>query len=325
MSIKALNWAWQAPVKGVQKLVLLALADHADDQGYCWPGVRSLTEKCGISRSGLIDQINRLVKAGYMVKKPRTDDSGRSSTNLYILNLQAPITKQAKPKKPPKRKRTDAGQTSVKSEPKIGTFEDLSDGRESVHQADTNHHIEPSVRNKRKKEIKKENKFSLSESKNLSDVDSGKHENENTMENEKAIKTMELSKSANATEVIMQTHATSALSLPPESSSPPAMPNENQRLREEAREILEFLNEMTQRRFRPVETNLKPIMARLKSGVSALDIRRVIICKVDEWQQSDNPAFRDLQYATPDTLFRPSKFEKYLTQMQQRFGDHPHE
>ncbi len=38
MSIKAMTWAWglaELPLR--ESMVLLALADNANDEGYCWP------------------------------------------------------------------------------------------------------------------------------------------------------------------------------------------------------------------------------------------------------------------------------------------------
>lgn len=35
MSIAAMNWAWQLRLKSAIKFVLMALADAADDEGYC--------------------------------------------------------------------------------------------------------------------------------------------------------------------------------------------------------------------------------------------------------------------------------------------------
>ena len=34
-----MNWAWHQGIKPVPKLVLMVLADAADDQGVCWPSV----------------------------------------------------------------------------------------------------------------------------------------------------------------------------------------------------------------------------------------------------------------------------------------------
>ena len=43
-----MNWAWQQLLKPVPKLVLMALADAADDEGVCWPSVATLASKVGV-------------------------------------------------------------------------------------------------------------------------------------------------------------------------------------------------------------------------------------------------------------------------------------
>lgn len=82
--------------------------------------------------------------------------------------------------------------------------------------------------------------------------------------------------------------------------------------RSEAIEVLNFLNEKTKKRFRPVEANLKPIEARLASGVSVQDCRSIIALKYREW--SSDEEFK--KHINPITLFRPSNFEKYLGQLE---------
>jgi hypothetical protein len=45
-----LNAAWKAPCRSAaQKLVLLRLADRADETGVCWPSVQGLAIDCGLS------------------------------------------------------------------------------------------------------------------------------------------------------------------------------------------------------------------------------------------------------------------------------------
>lgn len=46
------------------KLVLMALADNASDEGYCWPSLTTLAVKCDLSRQGIIDQIDILERMG---------------------------------------------------------------------------------------------------------------------------------------------------------------------------------------------------------------------------------------------------------------------
>ena len=44
-----MTWAWQGPLPPGLKIVLLALADIADDEGVCWPGHRLLATKCSVT------------------------------------------------------------------------------------------------------------------------------------------------------------------------------------------------------------------------------------------------------------------------------------
>lgn len=80
-------WVWQQPLKAPQKLVLLALADHADDEGRCWPGIEGLKQKCGMSKSSIINHLNELIELGYVNKIKRYDNGGKRTSNFYILNL----------------------------------------------------------------------------------------------------------------------------------------------------------------------------------------------------------------------------------------------
>ena len=49
MSGKATGWAWEQDVRCVEKIILLALADHSDDRGVSWPGIERLAMKTGQS------------------------------------------------------------------------------------------------------------------------------------------------------------------------------------------------------------------------------------------------------------------------------------
>ncbi len=79
----------------------------------------------------------------------------------------------------------------------------------------------------------------------------------------------------------------------------------------QAKSILDFLNEKTGRVYRQIGTNLKFIVARLKSGATVMDCRQVIAKKTREWK--DNPVMAE--YLRPATLFNPVKFEQYLGEL----------
>jgi uncharacterized phage protein (TIGR02220 family) len=82
-------------------------------------------------------------------------------------------------------------------------------------------------------------------------------------------------------------------------------------LKSQAVEILEFLNQKAKRAYRPVDTNLKLIMARLKSGATVTDCRQVIAKKTREWKSDPKMA----EYLRPATLFNATKFEQYVGEL----------
>jgi|GEM_PF-1314138 len=82
-------------------------------------------------------------------------------------------------------------------------------------------------------------------------------------------------------------------------------------LRSQALEVLQFLNLKTGRVYRPVDTNLKLIMARLKTGATVVDCRQVIAKKTREWKGDAKMA----EYLRPATLFNATKFEQYMGEL----------
>jgi uncharacterized phage protein (TIGR02220 family) len=76
----------------------------------------------------------------------------------------------------------------------------------------------------------------------------------------------------------------------------------------EAVEILQFLNAKTGRAYRPVDPNILPIVARLKSGATVQDCKTVIARKHREWSTNDKME----KFLRPKTLFAASNFENYL-------------
>lgn len=79
-----------------RKLVLLKLADHANDDGGCWPSYRRIAEQCEMGRSTVKAHIKALEDAGYLVSQERKDETFQSS-NYYTLTLDKGVAIQ-KPK-----------------------------------------------------------------------------------------------------------------------------------------------------------------------------------------------------------------------------------
>jgi hypothetical protein len=71
MSIKLMTAVWAVALIHTDKLVLLALADNANDEGLCWPSVMTLTQKCGMDARTVQRVVTRLCDAGHMSGRAR--------------------------------------------------------------------------------------------------------------------------------------------------------------------------------------------------------------------------------------------------------------
>lgn len=72
----------------LRKLVLLKLADNANDQGECWPSYQYIADQCEISKRTAMSHIDKLIESGYLAKTIRKGPKGNSS-NVYVLNFDA--------------------------------------------------------------------------------------------------------------------------------------------------------------------------------------------------------------------------------------------
>ncbi len=87
MTIRAMNWAWGVELPPAMKLVLLKLADRANDDGECWPGMESVAVACGVCERTMMRYIDKMEQLGILSRDKRKSEAGRQQTNLYTLNL----------------------------------------------------------------------------------------------------------------------------------------------------------------------------------------------------------------------------------------------
>jgi DNA-binding MarR family transcriptional regulator len=80
------RWAMAQSARPAQKNVLLALAVHADERGYCKIKSRTLAEACGCKRRNLWDHIRALEAAGLIARVERhREDNNATIANGYWL------------------------------------------------------------------------------------------------------------------------------------------------------------------------------------------------------------------------------------------------
>ena len=82
MSIAALNWAFHQPIMGAAKAVLIVLADHVDQDGWCWPTVGRIGFRAGLCERAVRTALRQLEAAGVIVAEIGV---GRGRVSRYCV------------------------------------------------------------------------------------------------------------------------------------------------------------------------------------------------------------------------------------------------
>lgn len=67
------------------RAVYMYLSDWADNNGQCWPAIKTIAVELGMSRSIVKRALDDLCKAGLLCKDPRWRENGSLSSNLYRI------------------------------------------------------------------------------------------------------------------------------------------------------------------------------------------------------------------------------------------------
>lgn len=82
MSIKVMTYVWDnSKAKGSELLLLLAIADHSADDGYCWPTIDTLAHKTRLNKRSVMRLVKTLEDMGelYVVRSNRN--------NRYVVTM----------------------------------------------------------------------------------------------------------------------------------------------------------------------------------------------------------------------------------------------
>ena len=71
---------------GLRKLVLLKLADNANDNGECFPSIKHIAKECEMGRTTVKSHIKALEELGFIYKIERKIGNINTS-NLYRMNF----------------------------------------------------------------------------------------------------------------------------------------------------------------------------------------------------------------------------------------------
>lgn len=98
MSLKAMAAVFDLPqsVGTSARCILLAMADHADDEGYCFPSVTKIEAKTAVSRSTVKRTRQDLVEAGWLAKIGSTHatEASRKGVDSCSRWLSIPVDRR---------------------------------------------------------------------------------------------------------------------------------------------------------------------------------------------------------------------------------------
>jgi DnaD/phage-associated family protein len=89
MSVRVMGAVWQLDLDATLKIVLLKLADNADDDGdNSWPSVGRIAHECGVAERTVQRSIQNLMKMGLLVMT-RPADKARKLPSVYRVVTSA--------------------------------------------------------------------------------------------------------------------------------------------------------------------------------------------------------------------------------------------
>ncbi|MDQ7262689.1 helix-turn-helix domain-containing protein [Paracoccus sp. PS-1] len=97
MSVKIMSAVFESETLGpTERLIMLALADHADDTGRCYPSMQRLCQRTGLSERAVQVNIKKLQGQGYIKV---VSGGGKGRPNIYFVSANpAPETPHQKPR-----------------------------------------------------------------------------------------------------------------------------------------------------------------------------------------------------------------------------------
>jgi len=100
MSVRAMTWALEQRVgEAKRKLILIALADFADEHGCCYPAQATLAEMAECSVDTVQRGLKKLEAMGLISRERRHSKTGNRSTDHYRLSIQS-LSRNLRPRGP---------------------------------------------------------------------------------------------------------------------------------------------------------------------------------------------------------------------------------
>lgn len=114
MSFNAMSWAVkQDCATPTAKLVLLMLANYADEAGSCYPSKEHLAKLCSCDTRTIHRALRYLIEAGMLAVYPRFGGDGKQTSNRYKVQVDESALGETQPPDGRGQHRTDRGDKNV--------------------------------------------------------------------------------------------------------------------------------------------------------------------------------------------------------------------
>ena len=89
MSVKIMSAVFdKSKTEGNARLILLALADCANEEGTCWPSISTISNMANVYEQTTRKYIGAMERIGLLSVEDRFDKNGRRTSNIYKINLE---------------------------------------------------------------------------------------------------------------------------------------------------------------------------------------------------------------------------------------------
>lgn len=93
MSRAATDWVWGLEIKASQKLLMLSLADRADELHCCYPSIQRLVKDTGMDRKTIGKWINQMIEDGFISD---TGERKGKTKQVRVLRLNIEVKEAQK-------------------------------------------------------------------------------------------------------------------------------------------------------------------------------------------------------------------------------------
>lgn len=152
MSVDATRWAWSQQITATQKLVLLSLADRADENNLCYPSTKRLESDTGLYRETIFEAIKKMEEMHLLTVKRELGKGNRFTLNGVLNRHQTSSDLPTSSKKHTSREMPTPTSREMPTTQSVNadTYQSANADTEPNNEPKTNLSIEP-IQNKQKK------------------------------------------------------------------------------------------------------------------------------------------------------------------------------